>query len=275
MYLKCRWTLGVGAVTLLALSLSEAGVAQLVLYDNFNSKHIEPAKWNGAQNYDPDLRESVREITPTQDNGGHRLHLMQTAYSAVTDNIGGSGGVWGLAFPNPSAVTAVSFAVTANRIAVTPCSSNSEFEAAAAEFRGTFFNTQSSPTSSIGDVLADISVIRNITDSGNALTVSGFVSECTDQFCGAQTTLAYQVLGKVNAGSTNILYLQWDQPNRQFIFRLNHDSPIYAPYSVADSSPPFFANKTIDLARSVAHCTSNPRPYASVDAFFDDVHVNP
>jgi hypothetical protein len=180
-----------------------------------------------------------------------------------------------LTFPNPGAVTAVSFEVTVNKIAVTSCASNSGFEAAAAEFRGGFFNTQNSPTSSIGDVLGDISVVRNVQDLGNALTGAGFISECTDQFCGAQTTLVYQVLGNVNAGSTNVLSIRWDQRNHQFIFRLNHNSPVYAPYNVADISPPFSASKTIGLARVVTHCTSSPRPYALVDAHFDNVYVNP
>jgi hypothetical protein len=248
----------------------------LVLYDNFNSKRINPAKWDGTQNFDPDLREASRELEPRFDDGGHhRLRLMHRAYSSVADDNGSSGGLWGLSFPNPGAVTAVAFAVAVNEIAVTSCSSNPGIGVTAAEFRGNFFNTQSSPTSSIGDVLADVNVGRSVTDTGHGLTVAGFVNECADQFCGAQTNLAYQVLGEVNEGTTNILYLQWDRPNHQFIFRLNNESPVYEPYSVADSTPPFFDQKSIDLARVVAHCSTTPRPFALLDADFDNVYVNP
>jgi hypothetical protein len=246
------------------------------LYDNFNSTRINPAKWEGAQSFDPDLREATRELAPRFDDDRHRrLHLMHRAYSSVADSNGSSGGIWSLAFPNPGSVTAVAFTVAVNQIAVTSCTSNPGIGVTAAEFRGNFFNTQSSPTSSIGDVIADVSVGRSVTDTGKGLTAVGFVSECADQFCGAQTTLAAQVLGKVNEGTTNTLYLQWDRPNHQFIFRLNNDSPVYEPYSVADSTPPFFDQKTIGLARVVPHCSTTPRPFAFLDADFDNVYVNP
>src|SRR6516165_2705712 len=55
-----------------------------------------------------------------------------------------------------------------------------------------------------------------------------------------------------------------DQPNHQFIFELTSESPVYESYTVSDASPPFFAQKRIDLARSVADYTSTPRPYALV-----------
>ena len=71
------------------------------------------------------------------------------------------------------------------------------------------------------------------------------------RFARRKTNLAYHVLGQVKPGSTNFLYLQWDQPNHQFIFRLNNESPVYEPYTVSDTSPPFFAQKGIDwLVRS-------------------------
>ena len=48
---------------LLAFATSLSSGAQLVPYDNFNSNHINPSKWTGAQEYDPDLRETVRQIS--------------------------------------------------------------------------------------------------------------------------------------------------------------------------------------------------------------------
>ena len=271
-----RNLLRVAVLTLAQLWLLSTASAQLVLYDNFSKRTIDPAKWTGLQNFDPDLRETIRELTPTPWNDDdNRLHLGQRAYSAVADDNGGSGGLWGLAFPNPAAITAISFTVAVNKVNATACSTNSVSSGSAAEFRGNFFNVQSSPTSSIGDVLADIGISKFSTDTSTSLTVAGFVNECADQFCGSQTNLAYQVLGNVSLGSTNTLSLQWDQPNHRFIFRLNNGTPVFAPYSASDNNPPFNPQKGIDLARGVPHCTSTPRPSAFIDAYFDNVYVNP
>jgi hypothetical protein len=40
---------GIWMLVLLTLALSKSGNAQLVLYDNFNSKQINPAKWIGVR----------------------------------------------------------------------------------------------------------------------------------------------------------------------------------------------------------------------------------
>jgi hypothetical protein len=271
-----RNVLRVALLTLAQLWLLSTASAQLVLYDNFSKKTIDPTKWEGWQDTDTTLRETIRELTPTPRNyDDNRLHLSQRVYSAVTDDNGGSGGAWGLKFPNPAAITTISFTVAVNRANVTACSTNSDLNVTNAEFRGNFFNVQSSATSSIGDVLAEIGINRYATDTSTSLTVSGFVNECADQFCGSQTNLAYQELGTVSLGSTNTLSLQWDQPNHRFIFRLNNGNPVFESYSVPDTNPPFFAYKGIDLARVVPDCTGTPRPSAFIDAYFDNVYVNP
>ena len=92
---KPKWTFACWALVLLTFALSKAGVAQLVLYDNFNSKQIDPSKWNGWQFFDPDVREATRQLVGEEEN--RRLRLSQTAYSATTDDSGGSGGGFGLA----------------------------------------------------------------------------------------------------------------------------------------------------------------------------------
>lgn len=45
---------------LLGAVLAHACSAQLVQYDNFTSHRINPDKWIGLQNYDPDIREAFR-----------------------------------------------------------------------------------------------------------------------------------------------------------------------------------------------------------------------
>ncbi|HMJ22851.1 MAG TPA: hypothetical protein VK513_13120 [Terriglobales bacterium] len=86
MFTRPRLALRNLTFVLLAIAVSKPASAQLVLYDNFNSKHIDPSKWIGLQFYDPDVREVVRDLAGEDRN--RRLHLSQVAYSATTDNNG-------------------------------------------------------------------------------------------------------------------------------------------------------------------------------------------
>ncbi|HWC15919.1 MAG TPA: hypothetical protein VG498_02865, partial [Terriglobales bacterium] len=218
---------------LLTLGLSKSSLAQLVLYDNFNSKRIDPAKWTGWQFFDPDIREATRRLAGEE--GERHLRLSCTAYSATSDDFGGSGGGYGLAFPVPSAVNEVSFTAVVNRAEAVGCASNPSLITTDVEFRGNFFNVQSSPTSQIGDVLAAITIARYPTDVGGALTVAAFYSRCDDQFCGTQTNLDYRVLGLVQPGAVSKLRIKWDQPNHRFIFQLNGAAEVVSTYNVSDT----------------------------------------
>ena len=271
---KLKSVIPVLVLVLLAGALANAGVTQLVLYDNFHSAKIDPSKWIGWQFYDPDVREGVRQLSGEEEN--RRLHLSVTAYSATTDDLGASGGVFGLAFPNPGAVREASFNVTVSGAVAVGCDSNPNGQiVTGAEFRGNFFNTESSPTSQLGDVVAVISISRSPTDVGGALTVAGFYTRCDDQFCGSQTTLDYRVLGSVQPGAVSTLRIKWDQPNHRFIFQLNGNAEVVSPYTVSDTTPAAFSNKIVDVARVVPHCTTTPRPFISMDAFVGNVYVNP
>lgn len=260
-------------IIVVCIALSQPSSAQLEPYDDFNAGYINPSKWNGSQNYDPDLREAVRQIVHGKNHGS--LRLSQTAYSSIADDAGGSGGVFGLQFPEPDAITEVSFSVMVERAEAVGCSSNDSLIVTDAEFRGTFFNTESAPTSQIGNVTAVIDVERSPSNPGKSLIVSGFYTRCEDQFCASQSSLGYQVLGSVLMGQKARLRLKWDQLNHRFIFQLNDDPEVPAPYTVSDTSPAISPYKAIDLARVVPHCTAKACPYASIDAYFDRIKVNP
>jgi len=259
-------------VVLLTAGLSKAVVGQLVLYDNFRSARIDPSKWVGTFG-DQDQLEVVRTLVGEE--GDRHLRLSQTAYSATTDDFGSSGNIFGLQFSAPGAIKEAFFTVIVNRADAVGCTSNSQPTLTGPEFRGRFFNTESSPTSSLGDVEVGIGPSRTSTDAGSAMQVVFHYERCTDDFCGTRTPLGVGVLGYVQPGTANAYHIKWDQPNHRFVFQLNNDPLVLSPYTVSDSSVAFFSYRAIDIARVVPHCTTTPRPFASVDAFVSNVYVNP
>src|SRR6516162_17615 len=247
MFTKIKWVTLASVLMLLTVALSKAGVGQLVLYDNFASKHIDPSKWIAWQFFDPDLREAVRQLVGEEEN--RRLHLSQRVYSATTDDSGASGGGFGLAFPDPNAITELSFTLAVNDAVAVGCASNPSGQiVTGAEFRSRFFNTEVSPTSSTGDVEVVIAANRNATDTSPALEVIGFYQRCDDEFCGARTNLDFHRLGFVQPNTSNTLHLKWEKQNHRLIFQLNSEPPVLSPYAVSDTSAPFVPFKTIDLA---------------------------
>ena len=179
---------------MLTLSLSKAGTAQLVLYYDFHSQRIDPSKW--IRTFDnSNQRESVRTLVGEEED--RHLQLSQTAYSATTDDVGGSGAIFGLQFLVPSAITEASFTVVVKNAEAGGCFSNSQPTLTGLEFRGRFFNTVSSPTSQVGEVEVGIGPLRTSIDAGSAMEVDSHYERCSDDFCSTRTTLGFGVLDDV------------------------------------------------------------------------------
>jgi hypothetical protein len=266
-------TLVTWSLVLLTIALPKAGVAQLSLYDNFNSKRIDPSKWIGEPSSptgsDIDRREVAAELVG---EGNRRLHLLETVYSATIDDNGIGGTGFGLGFANPSKVTAVSFTLAVNQEASVGCPNSAAFGDAG--FFGDYFNPAGGQDGQTGDIVASIGISRLSTDSGTSLDVNGSVSQCADSKCNNQTTLSFEDFGLAELGSTNTLSVKWDQPNHQFVFRVNKKPPVGLKYTVPDGFPPGLTDRSFFVFGSVPHCTTKPRPFASVEALFDDVYVN-
>lgn len=219
----------------------------------------------------------MRELTAGQDqDNDRRLHLEETTYSAITDDNGASGSIFGLGFSVPSAITEASFSVFVKDAKTVGCGSNpSGAVDIGPEFRGRFFNTESSPATQLGDVEGGIGAYRTPSDLGSAIQVTFHFERCDDDFCSTRTPLGFGVIGYIQPGTTNTFHIKWDQANHRFIYQLNNGPLVVSPYTVSDSSPPSFTFRTIDIARQVAHCTTTPRPFASINAYFDNVRINP
>jgi hypothetical protein len=181
----------------------------------------------------------------------------------------------GLLFANPASVTDLSFTVIVKRLKAIGCLTNPSLSAATAEFRGRFFNTETSPTSVLGDVESVIGPQRIATDTGSDFGVVAFYQRCDDARCGARTTLDFKVLGFVKPGERTKLRIKWDQPNHRFIYQVNRGPLVFSPYAVLDTSPAVGQGKSIDITHVVPNCTSTPRPVSTADAYFSDVFVNP
>jgi hypothetical protein len=268
-YTAMSWVLA-----LLTILLPQVTVAQMKLYDNFSSSRINPSKWIGEPaslvgGSDQDRREVSIGLFGEREN--RRLQISQTIYSAITDNNGSSGIGFGLGFVQPSQVKAVSFTLAVDEMKVVDCGSSSSLGTVG--FFGDYFNPTGATDGQTGDIVASIGVTR-FSQTG-ALDVGAAVSQCQDAQCNGQTTIGFQDLGLVKAGSTNTLSAIWDQPNHQFIFSLNHNPPSTVPYTMPDSFPPGKADKSFFVFGDVPHCTTKPRPFASIDARFGNVYVNP
>jgi len=249
----------------------------LVLYDNFASPSIDPKKWLGVDCDPTALRDTVRCVVADEFPwSSGLLHLYGKAYALTNTDIGGNGCPFGLQFPNPAAVTEISFTVVVDKMEPIGCATNSSQSAAVAEFRGRFFNTEVPPTSQLGDIESVIGVGRTGTDTGNQLTVSAFYTRCDDANCRARTSLDYRVLGSVYPGEQTTVRIKWDQPNHRFVYQLNRQPEVVSPYTVPDVSAPFFGPiKHIDITHVVPNCTTTPRPVVTVDAYFGNVYTNP
>ena len=275
---KSKWLVLVCLIGLLVVT-SSAGVPQLKLYDNFSAKHFDPSKWIGEPasivgGSDKDRREVTVELAGA--GAARHLHIAQTSYADVTDNEGVNGSGFGLGFADPSKVTAVAFTLVVNQEESAGCANNAASEDVG--FFGDYFNPTGAQDGQTGDVVASIGASRSSSttsaDSGNSLDVNGSISQCVDSKCNNQTTLAFEDFGPVQPGSANTLSVSWDQPNHQFIFRVNNNPPVPVKYTVSDSFPPGLADRSFFVFGSVPHCTTMPRPFASIDASFDNVYVN-
>jgi hypothetical protein len=276
MFTHARWTIVSLALLWLTLGFSSsiAQTTQTKLYDDFRSKQIDPSKWVGEPaSLSPGSDKDRREVSVglVGEEGHHRLRISQTNYSAITDNNGSSGIGFGLGFATPSQLKAVSFTLAVDEVTVVDCGSNPSF--ATVGFFGDYFNPAGATNGQTGDIVASIAV-THFSHTG-ALDVGASVSQCQDTKCNGQSTVSFQDLGPVPAGSTNTLSAAWDQPNHQFIFRLNNDAPVPLPYTLPDSLPPGLADRSFFVFGSVPHCTTKPRPLASIDARFGNVYVNP
>ena len=258
-------------VATIGLAAAAPGMAGERLFEDFSGHMISPKRWNGAGS-DFWVLDSRREIE-LKGPQSHWLRLDMTAYSPQVDDGNGTGGIYGLYIADPAGIKGASYEVNVTKAAAQACPGNPSAEVVTGpEFRGRFFNAEASPTSQKGDVEVAVGFDRRPSDVDSKLTAAFIYQKCDNADCSARTTLGQGTFGKVALGSSNVVGVSWEQPRHRFVFELNGKRKA-STYSVPDTSAPFAPDKEIDVARVIANCAETPRPYTSIEAYFDNITV--
>ncbi len=259
-----------------ALVLAGAPVHALesfVLYDNFNATSINPVKWTGFE-----FVGLGTEANRSIDTAMGELRMTYRAFGNTTSNSGQTFSGFGLLLSkNTTAIKALQTQVEVLTAQATDCAGNSATTLSRAGLRGSFFNTGSpmSGGSATNDVHALLFLRRIPTDPSNDLRVLAQVFRCTNQLCSQVDSLKQADLGTATTGQLIQLQIEWDQPNKRFLFQRGTNAKVaisYAPLS--STAAPSVALKALELAHSVENCTTTPRPVGFLDVVFDDVRVN-
>jgi len=263
---------------LLLLGLAGVSQAQLVLYDDFSVKPINPAKWFGSERQfgpgAPDT-ETTRKIA----NGQIEIDL--TTYGRADSDTGFAGfSDSSLQVTNPAPIRTLQVDVTIKNVKVVGCAANPTPTRSRALVVGGFFNdgTSPAPGDRTGDIVAGMDSRR---DSIFGDVILAFIARCTNALCTTSTSLTFAVFTATwTKGVPDTFRMQWlPSPINQFVFTLNPAEPNpetkTLSYTVSDTTPPVLDFKLLQDSNAVANCLSGPRTSATVKALFDNVMVNP
>jgi hypothetical protein len=248
------------------LVCNAADAADWVLYDNFNTKTINPSKWSGAEwTSNQTVEENTRMIEK------NTLNLLTRFYGQTGLDTGVTNCSNLVRFANPKPIYGIKATVRVKGFSEVDCAANPTPSYARVRINGYFFNMgTSTPGSALNDVYALIGIRTNPEEE---LEVFARAWLCTNANCSASTEIGSLTLGTINLNKKTTLSLEWDQANNRFIFQQDNLAPVYINYDYPDSSEPGMSLKYLDAHGGAANCTNTPRPSVFVDAYFDDVYV--
>ena len=264
-------------VPLLLLGFAGAGQAQLVLYDDFNKKPIDPAKWSGSEGSFGPLApntETARKLA------GKQLEIDLTHWGRTDSNTGNAGNQSNrLGVTNPGPITTIQADVTVKKASVVGCAANTTSSRARAQILGGFFNdgTSGGPGDRTGDILAGMQSHR---DSLAGDQITAFITRCANAGCTVSNTVTFVNFAAIwVTGVPSTMNTQWDKPNKQFIYTLNpggSQEQHILTYALSDSAAPVVNFKQLAANNTAASCTAPaPRANAIMKALFENMMVNP
>jgi len=262
---------------LLLLGLTGISQAQLVLYDDFTKKPINPAKWSGSEGSGGPL---APDTETTRKLAGKHLEIDLTTWGRTDSNTGNAGFQSSrLNVTNPGPITTIQADVTVKKATVVGCTANTTSTRAEARVLGGFFNdgTSTGPGDRTGDILAGIQSHRD-TLAGDKIVA--YITRCTNLGCTTSTiTTSVTFTGSWVQGVANSLSVRWDKPNKQFIYTLNpggSQEQHVLTYTLSDANGPVTDFKQLAASAVAASCLGPaPRTSAVMQALFDNVMVNP
>lgn len=252
-----------GLLALLVFATLPCAAQTLRLYDDFNNKFLDPARWSWASCSSGNglELECVREIRD------EKLHLAHRGFGLTDSNSGMQNGGASVLFANSATIKTIKTDLLVRSIVESPCAANPSFGGGAGIW-GTFFNTGTG--NSNDDAGASLGLSRFANDPPGELNVHGQ----TYTSAGYST---YFSLGTVTIGTPITITLSWDQPNHQFLIsyanNLTHvTTEGTMPYAASDTTPAARPGKLLLVSGAPANCTANST-FVYSDALFDNVYT--
>jgi len=236
----------------------------LKLYDSFDQRLINPAKWYAQwQCGSPNVMECEREIQDGQ------LHLRVRGYGSTSRSDGNQFGTTGL-FLTSSSVTDIAAQAVVQETTAQGCpamtGAGTHGQALVA---GSFFNGGGGTPDD--DVQAFLQFDRYSTDAPGTVLVGGFL-KYQGQFFGNVT------IGTVNVGERVFVELKWDKSNHRFVERLfrsstNTWSEQSLPYTIPDAVPAIAPYKQLSANVFADNCVGT-QTFADMGINFNNVLTN-
>ncbi len=242
-----------------------ASASDLVPYDNFKQKFLDPTKWStfGAC-FTFSFLECVREI---QDG---KLRLAVRNYGSTNSNDGSQYAPSELHFINPAPIKTIATQLLIRRTTALGCPANTgEGSHAHALISGNFFNSGSGNPDD--DVQAFLIFDRFSSDPEGVTSAEAFM-HWQGQFFGGIG------LGTVNVGQKVAISLTWDQSDHQFVViwtdlesgRVNQG---VMPYNISDTTPAAAADKFLGVRTFAPNCLGTQHVFVDMEANFDNVMI--
>jgi len=246
--------------------------AALVLFDDFSGGAISPFRWEGEEG----KQSGTTRVEARRVVASGQLRIEAKGYSDNVGNTGTGSTRNSLIFVKSGSITDMRATVTPRIATVAACAANTSASVSRARLLGFFFNAGiPTPGSEYNDVFAAVQVYRSSTstDPAGTLRIQGFVGICTDDNCIGSTTLGSADLGTVTLNTAVQLELLWDAAHNQFSFQRDSNAFVNVPYTVADTQPPSYNAKRIEVSNIVANCTATRNStYSGAD--FDNIMTN-
>ena len=253
-----------GLLALLFFATLPCAAQTLKLYDDFDSRFINPSKWPYAFCFSGSgvELECVREIRD------EHLHLAHRGFGLTNTNSGVQNGGAVVGFANSETIKTIRTDLVVRSVVEVACAANPGYGGGAGIW-GTFFNTGTgNPNDDAG---ASLGLTRFASDPPGQLNVHG------QTFTSAGYS-PYFSLGTVTIGTPVTITLSWDQPNHQFLISYTNNLTHVTtkgtmPYAVPDTTPGSGgAAKILGVSGVPSNCTANSTSVYS-DALFGNVYI--